>query len=323
MRQITVIGMGLIGTSLAGALRAADERESPLGALHVTGYDVDPANTSTARGKLAIDREAATLAEAVQGAQLVVIATPVQAVREVLAALPPLLAEGTVVTDVASTKAEICAWAAELLPPTFPFVGGHPMAGKAQHGPQAADLSLFQGAIYCLTPAPQVPQYALELVEAVALTIGARPYFIDPHEHDAYVAAISHLPFLLSAGLVDITSRSPAWRELALLAATGYRDMTRLASGDVAMHRDIALTNRAALLRWIDEMMHWLAETRDHLDAADSAALTAMFERVRDHREAWLHHNERLRPGEEHLDVMQHVERRNLFTFRNPWRKKE
>jgi prephenate dehydrogenase len=245
MIRITIIGMGLIGTSLGMALRSADESSAPLGKTTITGYDADPRHTSEARGRLAIDREARNLGEALRDANLVVVAVPVQAVRDVFRSIAPLLGPGTVVTDMASTKAEVLAWARELLPGTTDFVGGHPMAGREKSGPAAATADLFQNAIYCLTPTPTVRPQALELVEGMVLQAGAKVYFIDPHEHDAYVAGVSHLPFMLATALVESLSRSPSWREMMPLAANGFRDMTRLAAGDVVMHRDQPRVARA------------------------------------------------------------------------------
>ncbi|HEU4323238.1 MAG TPA: prephenate dehydrogenase/arogenate dehydrogenase family protein [Roseiflexaceae bacterium] len=311
--QVAIIGMGLIGVSLGMALREADERSAPLGKTTVVGYDRDPRATSDARGRLAIDREARTLKDAVEGADLVVLAVPVQAIRAVMAEIAPLLANNAVVTDVASTKQDVMAWALELLPQTVDFIGGHPMAGKEQSGPQAADHKLFHDAIYCLTSTPRARQDALDTVEALVRQVKAKPYHIDPAEHDAYVAGVSHLPFVLSAALVEATSRSPAWKEMAPLAATGYRDISRLASGSVEMHRDICLTNREGIARWIDETVEVLLELRGQLEAGDSAAVQALFERARATREQWLESRPNMRPGEEFFENVNNVERPGLF----------
>jgi prephenate dehydrogenase len=323
MRNITIIGMGLIGTSLGLALRNADPATSPLGALQITGYDHDPRVARAARERLAIDQVAPGLAAAVDGAQLVVLATPVRAMQTLLRELAGLLAPHTIVTDTASTKADVCTWARDLLPATVDFVGGHPMAGREQAGPAAADGTLFHDAIYCLTPDPATREQALNLVEALVLTSGARPYYIDPAEHDAYVAGISHLPFLLSAALVSITSQSPAWQELSSLAASGFRDVSRLASGDPAMHRDICLTNRAALTRWVDEAIGALADMRTALEQADEAHFDALFTQTKAARDAWLQRAPHLRPGEEHYTDRPEVERRPLLGFPLPTRRKD
>jgi prephenate dehydrogenase len=298
MIRITIIGMGMIGTSLGMALRSADEKEAPLGQIQVIGYDKSNRATSDARGRLAIDREVRSLGEALREAQLVVVAVPVQAVREVFTAIAPVLPSGCVVTDVASVKSQVMDWARELLPATVEFVGGHPMAGKERSGASAAEPDLFKGAVYCLTPSPRARQGAIDLVDAMVRQIGAKPYFIDPDEHDAYVAGVSHLPFLLSTALIELTTASPGWKEMAPLAATGFRDVSRLASGDPEMHRDICITNRVALSRWLDDAARLLLDLRDQVEAGDGDRLLALFERAREARESWLSGRPNLRPGE-------------------------
>lgn len=321
MIRITIVGLGLIGTSLGMALRSADVKESPLGAIEVVGWDADQRAVKEARGRLAIDREAKTLAEACRDAHLVVLATPVQAMREILGQLGALLPAGSVVTDVASTKAAVVRWAAAL-PAGISYVGGHPMAGKEQAGAAAADPELFKGAIYCLTVGRGVAQEAVEVVEALVRTVRAKPYYIDPDEHDAYVAGISHLPMLLSVALVEVTGRSPAWKEMAALAATGFRDVTRLASGDPAMHRDICLTNSAGISRWLNEMAGYLLDLRDQLEQGDAAQVEELLRGAKAQRDAWLASKPNLRPGEEAFANQPEVERPNLLTFRLPNRRK-
>jgi prephenate dehydrogenase len=315
MIRITIIGMGLIGTSLAMAIRGADEKEAPLGPTVITGYDKNRRATGDARGRLAIDREGKSLEDALKDAHLVVVAVPVQVIREVFSQIAPLVPNGAVVTDVASTKAQVLEWARELLPTTVDFVGGHPMAGKEQSGAGAADPDLLRGAIYCLSPATRTRPPALELVELMVKQVGAKIYYIDAVEHDAYVAGVSHLPFMLSAALVELVGGSPGWKEMAPLAATGFRDISRLASGDPEMHRDIALTNRVALGRWLDEAARKLLDMRDLIEAGESDALLDLFEHAREVREAWLLSRPNLRPGEEAFENISGigVEKPNLF----------
>lgn len=315
MIRITVIGMGLIGTSLAMALRDADAKDAPLGPVTITGYDRNPRATNEARGRLAIDREARTLEEALREAQLVIVAAPVQAIREVFAEIAPLLPRGAVVTDVASTKSQVIEWARELLPSTVDFVGGHPMAGKERTGPAAADPRIFEGAIYCVTPGPRARQAAVDLVEAMVRQTKAKVYYIDPAEHDSYVAAVSHLPFLLSAAQMAVVSDSAGWKEMAPLAATGFRDISRLASGDAEMHRDICVTNQAALVHWLNVAAQQLLDLRDQIEAGEGDELLAFFERARAARERWLDSRPNMRPGENDFEDISGapVSRPNLF----------
>lgn len=323
MIRIAIIGMGLIGSSLGMALRTADSKNDPMGVLDVVGYDTDIANTKEARGRLAIDKVATTIAEAVAGTHLVVLAVPAQAMRAVLQSLVPHLGAGTVVTDVTSTKALVVEWARELLPAANPFIGGHPMAGREKSGPKAAVSDLFKGVVYCLCPTNTTPGAAINLCEAMIERIGAKVYFIDPVEHDAYVAGISHLPFVLAATLVKITAGTPAGREMGALAATGFRDTTRLASGDVSMHRDIIMTNSAAITRWIDDTTAQLNTLKEIISAGDEAAVTQFFADAHQLREAWLSQKPDMRPGEAEYEDMgvSQVQRPSLFGLRMGGRK--
>ena len=250
MDKIAIIGLGLIGTSLGLAVRQTQSRN-----IEVVGIDLEPTHTSTARKMGAIDREARTIPEAVRGADLVIAAIPVLAMRDLFEFIGEFLKEGAIVTDTGSTKKDVVAWAEELLPAGVSFVGGHPMAGRETSGPRDADAAMLNGAVYAVCPARNASQESVQAVVSLVQAIGAKPYFVDAAEHDSYVAAVSHLPFLLSVSLVNATTRSVGWREMSRLAASGYRDISRLASGDPIMHRDIAVTNRDALVYWLDELI--------------------------------------------------------------------
>jgi prephenate dehydrogenase len=281
--NITIIGLGLIGGSLGLALRAAN-------AAPITGWDQGDAALGAALRRGAIDRAAPTLEAAVRDADMVIAATPVLAVRGIFDVIAPHLKPGTLVTDVASTKAHVAAWADELLPATAIFIGGHPMAGSEQHGISHARADLFNGAVYCLTPSPTTPLGAIETLETLITGIGARPLRIDPHTHDAYVAAVSHLPFVLSAALVQHTAGNEHWPDMRQLAATGYRDTTRLASGNVRMHTDICLSNANALKGQLFDMARLLNAIAEHLD--DAAYVQRLFEDAKQQRDAWLRERE-------------------------------
>ncbi|MBI2938859.1 MAG: prephenate dehydrogenase/arogenate dehydrogenase family protein [Chloroflexi bacterium] len=289
--RVTIIGLGLIGGSIGLALRQGKADAEIAG--HTRNFD--RARLAQKRG--AIDRAEWNLPAAVERADLVVVATPAAAVREVFAHIAPHLRAGAVVTDVASTKQQVLAWAEELLPPSVSFVGGHPMAGKEQAGIEAADAALFQGCVYCVLPGRGASDEAVNLVLKLVEAVGGRPYFLDPAEHDSYVAAISHLPFLLSATLVNAVATSPAWRDLSRLAAGGFRDVTRLASGDPVMHRDICATNRESIRRWVEQFRREL-DRMAGLIAADEAGLEAAFDQAKKRRDEWLAERQRAQlPG--------------------------
>ncbi|MBI1886231.1 MAG: prephenate dehydrogenase/arogenate dehydrogenase family protein [Chloroflexi bacterium] len=281
-RRVAIIGLGLIGGSLGLAIKAAR-----LDRLEVVGYDHDRGVAGKARKIGAVDHTASNLKRAVSEAGLVIIATPILAVREVLGEIAPHLAEGTIVTDTGSTKGSIMGWAQELLPPTVNFIGGHPMAGKETQGIDHAEATLFANKAYCLCPSINAGESAVGIMIGLAHLIGARPLFIDPAEHDQYVAAVSHLPLVLSTALFTLVRFSPGWEDIAPLAASGFHDLTRLTSGDPGMSHDICLTNREALTHWIDRLQAELRRYRE-LVSADGDQLFEAFARARLERDAFI-----------------------------------
>jgi prephenate dehydrogenase len=291
MQRVAIIGLGLIGGSIGLGLRAWSVQESKGGgqALEVIGFDIDLEQQHYAKKINAVDRAEWELTKAVRDADIVIVCTPVRAIKEVFADIAPLLKSGAVVTDVGSTKAQVLDWAGELLPRTVSFVGGHPMAGSAL-SIEAAEAELFKGATWCVTPSVTATDEAVRNVLGMITALSAEPYFVDPLEHDAYVAGISHLPFVLAATLMNSLSGDSSWRDMKTLTAGGFRDMTRLAGGSPAMHRDIVITNRAPISRWVDTVLADLTAFRETLNGDDetvAAAMTAYFERARDARAEW------------------------------------
>ena len=280
MDKIAIIGLGLIGTSVGLALR-----QSALKNVEVVGIDLEISHGSTARKMGAIDRDARNIPDAVRDAKVVIVAIPVLAMKDLFEFLAEFLAPGAIVTDTGSTKKDVVAWAEELLPQGVSFVGGHPMAGKETSGPRDAEAALLNGTVYAICPARSASEEAAQVVVSLVQAMGARPYFVDAAEHDSYVAAVSHLPFLLSVSLVSTTTRSVGWREMARLASTGYRDVSRLASGDPVMHRDIAVTNRESLVYWLDEFIKDLHRLRglvkDDQEGLEQALVGAWESRAR------------------------------------------
>lgn len=280
-RQITIVGLGLIGGSLGLALR-----QSRFG-YALVGHDLSHEQAGKAKRRGAIDRAEWNLPAAVETADVVVVATPAQAVEQVFRDLAPYLKPGCLVTDTASTKSSVVEWAEEILPRSVRFVGGHPMAGKETPGIEAADATLFRDAIWCLTPGSTADEAAIEETVAIARAVGARPFILDPAEHDSYVAAVSHVPFLLSTALVKLATDSPTWRDLGRIASSGFRDMTRLASGDPRMHRDICLTNRENILRWLAAYQLELAELAEAI-RGDGVDLERHLAEAKESRDEWL-----------------------------------
>lgn len=271
-----------MGASLGLALKKTNPEH-----VEIVGYDREPSAASAAIQRCAVDRVQSDLTSAVKGANIVIIATPVLTIREVLKEIAPALPDGCLVTDTGSTKTNVLAWAKEYLPPKVSFVGGHPMAGKEKSGVEAADAELFQGCPYCIVPPKKASSKAVRSIVSIAELVGARPFFIDASEHDRFVAAISHLPLVISAALVSATASDPEWSKMAALASSGYRDLSRLASGSPKMSRDICLTNRDALVQWIDRFIKELGRYRGLLLEGDDRVEEA-FIQARKAREAWL-----------------------------------
>ena len=261
--RVAIIGLGLIGGSIGLALHKAK------GAREITGYDLGKGISDRARKIGAIDQPYVALADAIRGADLIVLATPVGAMRALLQDIAPHVSPGTVVTDVASTKSQVISWAEEFLPTSVSFVGGHPMTGKEVSGVEAADAGLFLNRIYCLTPTARTRPAAINKVSSLVEMLGARVRFLEPAEHDGQVASVSHLPFIASIALMECVTDGPAWGDASLLAAGGFRDMSRLAAGNPEMYRDICLTNSEAITHWLDEYIDSLAHLRDHIAAHD------------------------------------------------------
>jgi len=291
MQKVAIVGLGLIGGSIGLGLRAWSAQETKEGnpALEIIGFDTDLEQQHYAKKINAVDRTEWELGKAVRDADIIVVCTPVKAIRDAFTDLAPLMKHGAVVTDVGSTKAQVIEWAGELLPRTVSFVGGHPMAGKSL-SIEGAEADLFKGATWCVTPSVHANDEAVRNVLGMITALGAEPYFVDPVEHDAYVAGISHLPFILSSALMNSLSSDSSWRDMKSLTAGGFRDMTRLSGGSAAMHRDIVLTNKAAITRWVDAISADLATFREILDKDDVILATEVntyFEKARDARAEW------------------------------------
>ncbi|MGA9351901.1 MAG: prephenate dehydrogenase [Anaerolineae bacterium] len=269
--QVTIVGLGLMGGSLAGALK---KRGS---CREVWGVARREETIEKAMRRGFINVGTCDLAEGVEQADLIVLATPVRTNLELIPQVGSLASAGCLLMDLGSTKARIVE-AMKALPSYLQAVGGHPMCGKEASGIEAAEADLYEGATFVLTPLRQGSGQALRRTSSEALmlaqelveAIGAQPLLMDAERHDRLVAAVSHLPYLLSVGLVAAAEEVAAEDELVWgLTASGFRDTSRLAASDVTMMLDILLTNRQAVgetlsrfARQLDAIAH-LLETDD------------------------------------------------------------
>lgn len=280
-KRVTVIGLGLMGGSLAWALR----RNGACG--EVVGVARRQETASLALGKGIVDRATHDPMEGVRDADIVVLATPVRAIISLLHRLGPVLPSGCLVLDVGSTKAAICQ-AMEALPAWVQPLGGHPMCGKEVHGLDAATPDLYEGAPFILTPLPRTSAEALALARELAWAVGAWPVEMPPDRHDRLVAAVSHLPYLLAVVLTRLVARvGQEDAEVWDLAASGFRDTSRLAASDVTMMLDILLTNQAPIRALLADAAEELKRLAALLDQSDEASLREVLAAAQAARKEW------------------------------------
>lgn len=281
--RLAVFGVGLIGGSLVLALKVA-------GAVReVVGVGRSEASLELARAQGLIDRAARTTAEALEGAEVVLLSVPVGQTEAVLSAMAPHLQPGVLVTDAGSTKQDVVALMRRHLTDHLAWcVPGHPVAGAELSGPLAARADLYRGRNVVLTPlAENLPQ-AVGRIAGMWRQCGANVRMMEAGEHDATFAAVSHLPHLLAYALVDMIAARDNAGQLFSFAASGFRDFTRIAGSSPEMWRDIALANRSALLRETEAYRRKLDALHAALEQGDGEALAALFSRAREARQQWL-----------------------------------
>ena len=265
MPRVAIIGTGLIGASIGLRLKA----DGSIRDLEVAGYDHESGHTKRAQQMGAIDVAARSARDAVSEAPLVILSTPVLSLRSVMSDIAPALVEGAVVTDTGSTKVEVMSWAERELPRTASFVGGHPMAGKTESGPAAADPALFQDARWVIIPGSRAPESAVKTVRGMVEMMGATEMFMDAQEHDAYAAAISHLPMMAATAMFALAHESEAWPELSMLATSGFRGATRLLDTEPDIGFDIVATNRTQIVHWIERYREALLDLQERIADED------------------------------------------------------
>ena len=278
--RLTILGLGLIGGSLAKALKQKNA------VSEVVGWGRREQSLQKGIELGAIDRYSLDLAEAVKGADIVVIATPTLVAETMIEKLVPLVPATTVITDVASVKGNLLR-AARLAFGAEPanLVLAHPIAGSEQSGIAAAKADLFVNHRVIVTPTERTSSEALERIEAMWKITGAELSRLGVDEHDTILAATSHLPHIAAFALVDAFAGDPAQREIFKYAAGGFRDFTRIASSDPVMWRDIALANSSALLSAIDLFSEHLLQLRTAIAAGESDKIFATLTRAKQARD--------------------------------------
>ncbi len=279
--KIAIIGTGLVGTSLGLALK-----QTRLDA-DIVGHDKNTSAAALAKKRGALDKTDWNLHGAVENASLVILSMPIMAIKSTLEVIAGSLRPGAIVTDTASAKTQVLAWADELLPDNVHFIGGHPLTAHAGSGVEAASADLFVNKPYCLMPARNASSQALEAMTNLAQSIGARPFFLDPLEHDSFVAAVSHLPFLAATALVRASISSPAWKEIKRVAGIDFETASLPVAADPSTYNDICLTNKEPILRWLDAFMASLDEMKALIEAGGPDLLAA-FTAAQEGRARWI-----------------------------------
>jgi cyclohexadieny/prephenate dehydrogenase len=275
-RRVALIGLGLIASSMAHAMRASGL------AGEIVGYARSPETRAVAR-ELFCDRVTDTAAEAVVGADLVVLCVPVGAMEAIAAEIGPHLAPGATVTDVGSVKQAVIAAVAPHMPEGVQFIPGHPMAGTEYSGPRSGFATLFQNRWWLLTPLEGTDPVALERLTGLLHAIGANVDTMDAPHHDLVLAVVSHTPHLIAYTMVGVADdlRRVSNSEVIKYSATGFRDFTRIAASDPTMWRDVFLTNKEATLDILGRFTEELFALQRAIRLGDGDHLHAYFTRTR------------------------------------------
>ncbi|MHB8621972.1 MAG: prephenate dehydrogenase [Sulfuricaulis sp.] len=280
INKLCIVGIGLIGGSLARALREVDY------VREVIGYGRSVGNLQQAVELGVIDRAEVSLADAARDADVIVLAVPVASIIEILNELGPVLSDRIVVTDVGSVKSSVVTAARAALGHRFAhFVPGHPIAGTEQSGVASSQVDLFRGRRVVLTPETETDAAALACVRAMWEAVGAQVVTLTAVDHDSLLAVSSHMPHLLAYCLVDMVVRHDDHRRILEFSANGFRDTTRIAASDPVMWRDICLTNRDALLSALRQYREDLGALADAIEKGDGVWLYDTFTRAKHARD--------------------------------------
>ncbi|MEK8127386.1 prephenate dehydrogenase [Paenibacillus filicis] len=275
MTKIAIFGVGLIGGSLALSFKGKPD-------LYIVGHSNNPASVEKYIKREVVDHATTSLEEAAADADFIFLCVPVGNLEEYLHKLAALkLKPGCIITDVGSTKADVAAAAAALDFGQAVFIGGHPMAGKEKSGVEAASSLLYENAFYVLTPAAGTPPEAYDRLSELLKHTRAHLVKVEPVLHDEIVGAISHLPHIIAVALVNQIARYNESNELyQILAAGGFRDITRIASSDPIIWRDILLTNKGALLRLLKDWNEEIAGFVKLIEQGDGPGIEREFQQA-------------------------------------------
>ena len=272
-QKVTVIGVGLLGASFAKACKGRGLVDQ------ITGYGRNSENLRKAKDLKIIDNYSGDLSEAVSDADLVLLCTPVSTIVPLIQRLVSQLAPGTIITDVGSVKESVVHRADKLIPEDIFFVGSHPIAGGENSGLESSTASLYQGAKCIVTPTEKTDKTALKKISTLWHAVGMNVISLSAEEHDFIFGAVSHLPHIVAYALMNTLGdlKTPSNLEVTKISGAGLRDITRIASSDPVMWRDICLSNRNHSLSLINRFQSKLEEIRNTIERGDGQELEKEF----------------------------------------------
>ena len=281
MKSLCIVGLGMIGGSLAGALKKAGYE----GAITALVRSAETGKRGVELGY--IDTFSTDPEQLIPTADIVMLAVPMLSMHSQMLAIKPFLHAQAIVTDAGSVKGPFIKDALSALGSLQRVVPGHPIAGREKTGVDAADIDLYQGRRVLLTPTEHVDKDAVDAVDMLWSMTGAAVEVLSPEQHDRVLAATSHLPHVLAFALVDTLATQQEAEEIFRYAAGGFRDFSRIASSDAVMWRDVCLTNKDAILESMDRLDTHMQQLRSLIESEDGAGIQAVFERAKNARDKY------------------------------------
>ena len=281
INKITIVGVGLIGGSLAKALKEKNLAKT------VFGYGRDRSRLEEAKKHNIIDDYSTQIEEAVNHADIIVIATPVGTFRIIFSEVKPLIVDNVIISDVGSTKTNIVDIAKEILGDKSQcFVPAHPIAGKEKSGFEASDGNLYIGKKVIITPIEDNSSESIQVIESMWKNVGAEVDFMSPQSHDDLLGMTSHLPHMLAFSLVNyLVDQNPS---ASIYAGGGFKDFSRIASGDAVMWRDICLQNKDKIITHLRGYQSTVEELIDAIDQEERDKLELLFATAKKTRDSWI-----------------------------------
>jgi prephenate dehydrogenase len=280
--QITIVGLDSIGIALAQAIKRARP-----GAI-VSGVDADPRRVQAALKAVALDRNDTNAAAAGRDADLIVLNVPPSQLRETFKQISPNLRDNAVILDFSPIKASVLEWAAEFLPPTARHLSCHLVLHPDVDEWSEPKPEMFHGAVLCMAPTPDTDDVAIKSGSDLARIIGARPYFMDVHEHDGLLAAVEGMPGLVSAAVLMAETKARSWPELSQVAGAIFAQTTRAPQHSALDYGAALAYNQADVLRWLDAFLAELREVRQAVSDGDVTKLTTLLDEAAQQRAEWL-----------------------------------